>query len=66
MARNLQIESLNCNGLGDYRKRKKIMNHFFKRQVDIVLLQETHTTPTTAAEYKTGTPCQVGLAALPS
>ena len=52
MARNLTIESLNCRGLGDYRKRKKIFSHFFKRQVDIILLQETHTTPSTAESYK--------------
>ena len=52
MTRPLLIESLNCNGLGDKRKRKRILNHFSKRNVDIVLLQETFTTPTTAAAYR--------------
>ena len=52
MVRPLTIESLNINGFGDNRKRKKILNHFFRRQVDIVLLQETYTTPTTAQHYK--------------
>ena len=51
MTRPLIIESLNCNGLGDYRKRRRIFNHFFKRKVDIILLQETHTTPTLEKAY---------------
>ena len=52
MARNLTIDSLNCNGLADKQKRRRILNHFFKRKVDIVLLQETHTTTATAETYK--------------
>ena len=52
MASNITIESLNCNGLGIKKKRRRIFKHFFKKGVDIILLQETHTTPTTASEYR--------------
>ena len=52
MATTLTIDSLNCRGLGDKKKRRRIFNHFFRRGIDIILLQETHTTQTTALQYK--------------
>ena len=35
---NLQIVSLNCRGLGDFHKRKQILN---SSNVDVCFLQET-------------------------
>ena len=38
----LKIESLNCRGLRDLKKRNDILDDFKKRNVNIVHLQETH------------------------
>ena len=52
MISTLRILSLNCNGLGDRLKRKRLFRHFIRRNVDVVLLQETHTTKESAAMYE--------------
>ena len=60
MTSKLNVISLNCNGLGDKYKRKRLFRHFTRRNVDIVLLQETHssidTSPTYADEWKRMSP----------
>ena len=38
----LKIESLNCRGLRDLKKRSDILDDFKKRNVNIIHLQETH------------------------
>ena len=48
----LHIVSLNCNNLGNKNKRKKLFRHLTRRNVDVVLLQETHTTPKLSKEYE--------------
>ena len=53
MASNqLRVLSLNCNGLSDPTKRNDLFNHLVILDPDIILLQETHTTPDHAARYK--------------
>ena len=52
MTPQINIVSLNCNGLGDRLKRKKLFRHFVRRNVDVILLQETHTTTETSEQYK--------------
>ncbi len=52
MAPSMNIVSLNCKGLADKSKRKRLFKHLVKIKADVVLLQETHTTPATAATYK--------------
>ena len=42
---NLQIASLNCNGLIDSAKRKTLFEWFEKSRFQIFLLQETHFAP---------------------
>ena len=49
---SLHVVSLNCNGLGNNTKRKKLFRHFTRRNVDVVLLQETHTTPKLSKQYE--------------
>ena len=39
---DLQIVSLNCRGLGDFRKRKHICQILNSSNVDVCFLQETH------------------------
>ena len=51
MISTLRVLSLNCNGLGDRLQRKRLFRHFIRRNVDVILLQETHTTQETAAIY---------------
>ena len=38
----LKIESLDCRGLRDLKKRSDILDDFKKRNVNIIHLQETH------------------------
>ena len=42
---SLKIVTHNVRGLGDKMKRKRLFNLFRQKKVDIVLLQETHSTP---------------------
>ena len=42
---NLQIASLNCNGLIDSAKRRTLFEWFEKSRFQILLLQETHFAP---------------------
>ena len=39
---DLQIVSLNCRGLGDFRKRKHICQILNSSNVDVCFVQETH------------------------
>ena len=48
----LTISTINVNGLNENHKRAKIFNWFKTKKIDITLLQETHSTTTTAAEWK--------------
>ena len=48
----LRVVSLNCNGLGDKLKRKKLFRHLTRRNADVILLQETHTTDDTSKAFK--------------
>ena len=52
MMATLKISSLNCRGLGNRNKRTQIFNFFNQTAVDVVLLQETHTTISTSNRYK--------------
>ena len=51
MTRQFTIDSLNCKGLGDPKKRKQILRHFYRKHTDIIILQETHTTADTSKTY---------------
>ena len=42
---HLTIESLNCRGLRDQKKRNDILDDFRTRKINIIHLQETHLTP---------------------
>ena len=48
---NLELYSLNANGLRDRVKRQTVLSHFKKRQAGIVLLQETHTVPDAESDW---------------
>ena len=52
MIATLNIVSLNCNGLGDRNKRRRLFRHLTRRNVDVILLQETHSTPDSSKLYK--------------
>lgn len=39
---NIDILSFNCNGLGDFKKRKDVFDFIRKQEGNIYLLQETH------------------------
>ena len=41
---DFQIASINVRGLGDYRKRTSVYNWLHKKKIDIIYLQETHST----------------------
>ena len=42
---NLQIVSLNVRGLQNKNKRNRIFQYFKTKKFDIILLQETYSTP---------------------
>ena len=42
MAQSLNISTLNCRGLKDYKKRDFIINYLNSNSVDVCFLQETH------------------------
>ena len=42
---SLVIESLNCRGLRDLKKRMDILDDFKSRKINIIHLQETHLIP---------------------
>ena len=41
----LNFDTLNVRGLGQYKKRKLIFNHFRENKTDIAFIQETHSSP---------------------
>ena len=49
---NLQIGSFNCNGLANPKKRELVLNWLKAKREDIILLQESHTTPDTEAHWR--------------
>ena len=51
MIMSLRVDTLNCRGLNDTRKRKNVFAHFHKVGADIVLLQETHSTRKSAKRF---------------
>ena len=52
MIAQIRILSLNCNGLGDRVKRKRLFRHLIRRNIDVALLQETHTNTETSQKYE--------------
>ena len=42
---DLNIVSVNCQGLGDFEKRKDIFLNYRKTKLNILCLQDTHFTP---------------------
>ena len=40
--RNIKIASLNCQGLGDFRKRRDVLHFLREKQFSIYCLQDTH------------------------
>ena len=42
MADNLKLCSLNCQGLGDFRKRRDVFNYLRNLKYSIICLQDTH------------------------
>ena len=49
---NLNIYSLNANGLGDSTKREAVFQRLKRKGVGIFLLQETHSTKNTETKWK--------------
>ena len=49
---NLQIASLNVRGLQNKNKRNKIFQYFKTKNFDVILLQETYSTPEDENEWK--------------
>lgn len=49
------VRFLSCNvrGLGDYLKRKKLFHYFHIEDLDVVCLQETHSTKNVAKNWRT-------------
>ena len=43
----LSVLSLNINGLSEDKKRSKLFEKLINRNIDTILLQETHSTKTT-------------------
>ena len=52
MTKNLRLLSLNVRGIGEYTKRKKIFKFLYDKNVDIIYLQETHSTVDTEVLLK--------------
>ena len=52
MTRNLTITTFNVNGLHNTNKRRDIFEILRNRNIDIALLQETHSTPETEKVWK--------------
>ena len=50
----LTITTIHVNGLNEHRKRAKIFNWLKTQNIEITLIQETHSTTTTTAEWKKG------------
>ena len=48
---SLRVDTLNCRGLNDIRKRKNVFAHTHKVGADIVLLQKTHSTRKTSKRF---------------
>ena len=48
---DINIYSLNCNGLGDKTKRIAVLNKLKHKEPGIFLLQETHTTEASNSEW---------------
>ena len=40
----ISICSVNCQGLGDYRKRRDVLDHLRNKQYSIICVQDTHFT----------------------
>ena len=49
---NLQIVSLNARGLQNKNKRNRIFQYFQTKKFDVILLQETYSTPENEKEWK--------------
>ena len=48
----VRVASLNIQGISNYEKRRKLFYYFNQKQVEIVMLQETHTTKNTVKLFK--------------
>ena len=46
----LKVLTVNVNGLNNFNKREKIFNLFKTKQIDLALLQETHSMKTTETQ----------------
>ena len=49
---SLRVGSFNCNGLGNYIKRDRVLNWLKAKHEDIILLQETHTTSDSEEDWR--------------
>ena len=58
----LKIESLNCRGLRNLKKRNDILDDFKKRNVNIIHLQETHLVPSDLSSLKKTWNCKFLIA----
>ena len=47
-----RVGSMNCNGLGDKSKRKKVLTWLKSKQEEIFFLQETHSTSATETDWR--------------
>ena len=47
-----KIASFNCNSLGDTQKRKSVITWLRDKPEDIILVQETHSTPSTESAWR--------------
>ena len=48
----VRIASLNVRGIADYYKRRKLFHYFHIKELDVVMLQETHMIKNKANMYK--------------
>ena len=49
----LKVISQNCNGIGDALKRRSVFHHFHTKNIDILMLQETHCTDNITKVWET-------------
>ena len=52
LTKELHIITLNINGLHKDKERTEFFQNIYNENIDITLLQETHTTPETSTKWE--------------